>query len=160
MLVGAYRDDEVGPDHPLTGRLQMIRQSGAAVDEITLGGIRTPDIALMVADALHDQRQNVFPLASMVFEKAAGNPFFTNQFLAALVDEGLLFYDPGVSAWRWDIDDVGARHFSGSVVDLMVERLSRLTDATQQALKQLACLGNHVKASVFSRIVGSSTQET
>lgn len=159
LLVGAYRDNEVGPDHPLTSRLATIRKSGIPVQEIVLNGIRPHDIALMIAEALDDQPRRIGPLATMVFEKAGGNPFFTSQFVASLVDEGLLFHDEGASEWRWDIERIGARHASDSVVDLMVERLGRLPDVSQYALKQLACLGHDTKASTFRRVIEGTVEQ-
>jgi predicted ATPase len=33
------------------------------------------------------------PLAQLVHEKSAGNPFFVIQFLSALIDEGLVTFD-------------------------------------------------------------------
>ena len=35
MLIGAYRDNEVGASHPLMRKLDVLRQAEAAVDEIT-----------------------------------------------------------------------------------------------------------------------------
>lgn len=159
LLVGAYRDNEVAPDHPLTGRLHSIRTSGAPVQEIQLGGIRPEDIVHMIADALDDHPQRVAPLADIVFAKAGGNPFFTTQFVASLVDENLLVYDPDFSGWSWDIDQVGARHVSDNIVDLMIERLRRLPEPSQEALRQMACMGAAVKALTFQRIVEASAEK-
>src|SRR5215831_8481268 len=36
MLIGAYRDNEVGPSHPLTRKLEAMRQAGAALQDIVL----------------------------------------------------------------------------------------------------------------------------
>src|SRR5258706_14818498 len=40
LVVGAYRDNEVGPDHPLLRTLEAIRQAGARVQEIVLAPLR------------------------------------------------------------------------------------------------------------------------
>ena len=40
LLVGAYRDNEVGPAHPLTRTLEAIREAGARVQEIVLAPLR------------------------------------------------------------------------------------------------------------------------
>ena len=37
LLIGAYRDNEVGPSHPLMRALEAIRNAGARVQEIVLG---------------------------------------------------------------------------------------------------------------------------
>lgn len=159
LLVGAYRQNEVGRDHPLAGRLEAIRRSGAHVQEILLEGIRPEDIVLMIAEALDEPPERIAPLAAIVFEKAGGNPFFSSQFVTSLVDEGLLFRDDQASVWRWDINRIGARHVTDSVVDLMVERLRRLPAASQQAVKQLACLGNDTKAATFHRVLESTVDQ-
>lgn len=156
LLIGIYRDNEVGPSHPLTRRLQLIRAAGVAAEEIKLGPIRAEDIATMIADALDVGPQHARPLAQVAFEKTRGNPFFTMQFIGALVDESLLAYDPQSSGWRWDLDRIRARSVGENVVDLMIERLSRLPAASLQALKQMACLGNSIGIARFCRILGFS----
>ena len=40
MLVGAYRDNEVGPSHPLMRTLEAIRKAGARMQEIVLAPLR------------------------------------------------------------------------------------------------------------------------
>ena len=53
MLVGAYRDNEVGPSHPLMRTLGAIRKAGARVQEIVLAPLGLDDVGRLVADALH-----------------------------------------------------------------------------------------------------------
>ncbi|KQV78132.1 AAA family ATPase [Rhizobium sp. Root1220] len=160
LLVGAFRDNEVDAEHPLATRLETVRSSGIPTEVITLRGVGLDDVGRMIADALDAQREEVEPLAEIVFAKTGGNPFFTTQFVASLVDEGVLYYDASATGWRWDIDRIGAKYVSGSVVDLMVERISRLSEGSQQALKQLAGIGNNVKIATFQRMTGYSGNQT
>ena len=160
LLVGIYRDNEVGPSHPLTRRLQLIRAAGVVAEEITLGPIQAEHIAAMIADALGAEPRQVDPLAQIAFEKTRGNPFFTMQFISALADEALLAYDPQAATWRWHIDRIKARSVGDNVVDLMIERLSRLPAASLQALKQMACLGNSTAIARVCRILGTSELDT
>ena len=44
LLVGAYRDNEVSPSHPLLRTLQTIRNVGAWVEEIALSPLKLKDI--------------------------------------------------------------------------------------------------------------------
>ena len=44
--------------------------------------------------------------------------------------------------WSWDLDRIHAKGYTDNVVDLMVGKLNRLPVETQEALQQLACLGN------------------
>src|SRR2546422_4285545 len=53
LVVGAYRDNEVGPSHPLMRTLEAIRTAGARVHEIALAPLGLDDVGRLVADALH-----------------------------------------------------------------------------------------------------------
>ena len=159
LLVGAYRDNEVSSSHPLMRTLGAIRKAGARVQEITLAPLRLEDVEQLVADALHCDRYAARPLAQLVHEKTGGNPFFAIQFLTALAEEGLLVFDPEPAFWTWDLARIRAKGYTDNVVDLMVGKLKRLPDTTQEALKQLACLGNVVEIATLTLVHGKSEEE-
>lgn len=159
LLVGAFRDNEVGPDHPLHRRMTSLRTSGVTIEDVTLGGVRREDIALMISDALAERSRRVLPLSELVYEKAGGNPFFTTQFVASLVDRGLLQYDPAAQGWQWDIQRIGSANVSDNVVDLMMQRLRHLPTASGELVKQLACLGNSVKLDAYAGILDISADK-
>jgi predicted ATPase/signal transduction histidine kinase len=158
LLVGAYRDNEVGPSHPLLRTLDAIRTAGARVQEIVLGPLGLDYVGQLVTEALHCEPERALPLAQLVHEKTGGNPFFAIQFFTALADEGLLAFDPLALAWQWDIDRIRARSYADNVVELMAGKLSRLSAPTQEALKQLACLGNVAEISTLT-LVHAETEE-
>src|SRR4029077_19634405 len=133
---------EVGPSHRLAQTLEKIRRAGTAVQEIVLAPLSVDDMDQLVMNSLHCEPHSARPLAQLVHEKTGGNPFFAIQFLIALADEGLLAFDSVAPGWQWDIDHIRARSYTDNVVDLMAGKLKRLSDTTQEALKQLACLGN------------------
>jgi PAS domain S-box-containing protein len=144
FLVGAYRDNEVGPEHPLARRLEAIRQAGAPVNEIVLGPLALSDVTTLLADTLHDD--HVSPLAELVHTKTAGNPFFAIQFLTALADDGLISFERSAGRWVWDVAVIAARHFTDNVVALMIAKIERLPAECREALQVMACLGNTASA--------------
>ena len=158
MLVGAYRDNEVSSSHPLTQTLDAIRKAGARMQEIVLAPLRVDDIGWLVADAMHSQRDVAQPLAQLVHQKTSGNPFFAIQFLMALADEGLLRFDPDAAAWIWDLARIRAKGYTDNVVDLMAGKLKRLSATTQEALKQLACLGNVAEVATLALVHGGTEE--
>jgi PAS domain S-box-containing protein len=160
LLVGAYRDNEVSPSHPLMRTLEAIRKVGARVQEIVLAPLGLDDVGQLVADAMHCDPERVRPLAQLVQEKTAGNPFFAIQFFTALADEGLLAFDPVTRAWQWNMDRIRAKSFTDNVVDLMAGKLRRLSATTQEALKQLACLGNVVPIATLTQAYGATAETT
>ena len=156
LLVGAYRDNEVGPSHPLMRTLEAIRKAGARVQEIVLAPLGLDDVGRLVADARIASRSARSPLAQLVHEKTGGNPFFAIQFFTALAEEGLLAFDPVTPGWHWDMDRIRAKGYTDNVVDLMVGKLKRFSAATQEALKQLACLGNVADIATLALVHGAS----
>jgi PAS domain S-box-containing protein len=158
LLVGAYRDNEVGPSHPLIRTLEAIRQTDARVHEIVLAPLELGDVGRLIADALHCAPERARALAELVGEKTGGNPFFAIQFLIALADEGLLAFDSVAAAWTWDINRIHAKNYTDNVVDLMVQKLKRLPITAQDALKHLGCLGNMAEIGTLS-IVYEQTEE-
>jgi PAS domain S-box-containing protein len=158
LLVGAYRDNEVGPSHPLMPTLGAIRGAGAPVHDIVLAPLGVADVGRLVADALHCRAERAEPLAELVHEKTGGNPFFTIQFLMMLGEERLLIYDARASDWTWDVHRIRAKGYTDNVVELVVGKLNRLSDETREALKELACLGNAAEIAVLDVVHGQSEQ--
>ncbi|WP_041770294.1 AAA family ATPase [Metapseudomonas resinovorans] len=154
MLIGAYRDNEVDTTHALTAKLQAIRSAGVRIDEIKLKPLTSGHIEDLIAEALHSEPARIQPLAQLVQDKTAGNPFFVIQFLQALAEEDLLAFDHDARHWRWDPDRIHAKGYTDNVVDLMVGKLARLSDEAQQALQQLACLGNVAGIKVLATVLG------
>ena len=154
LLVGAYRDNEVGPSHPLMRSLDAIRGAGATVSGIVLAPLRPDDVAALVSDSLHCDTNAARPLASLVHEKTAGNPFFAIQFLAALAEEQLLTRESRTGVWVADLERIHAKGYTDNVVDLMTKKLTRLPEDTREGLKQLACVGSIASYSTLGRLCG------
>jgi PAS domain S-box-containing protein len=159
LLVGAYRDNEVNPSHPLPRTLDAIRKAGAFVQEISLAPLAQKDLGRLIADTLSCAPDRAAPLARLVHEKTGGNPFFAIQFISALAEEGLLRFDHDAACWRWELNRLHARGYTDNVVDLMVGRLIRLPVQTQAALQQLACLGNVAGVTMLSVVLGKSNED-
>ncbi|CAD6533894.1 Adaptive-response sensory-kinase SasA [Paraburkholderia hiiakae] len=156
LLVGAYRDNEVGPAHPLMRTLEMIRRAGVHPATTVLAPLTPHNIGRLVADSLRCDLATAQPLAHLVHQKTDGNPFFAIQFLKALTEEQLLAFDRGAAKWIWDLPRICNKGITENVVDLVAEKLSHQSAATQNALKQLACLGNIAEVSTLTQIQGES----
>lgn len=91
LLVGAYRDNEVGPFHPLVELLEKLDKAGGSIQKISLGPLSRSDMDQLVVDSLHCQTEHAKPLAELIYEKTGGNPFFTIQFFKAMPVAGMPF---------------------------------------------------------------------
>jgi predicted ATPase/GAF domain-containing protein len=159
MLIGAYRDNEVNPTHPLVRKLEDMHEAGALLQDIVLAPLTREDLEQLIADSLHCQPGHSAPLAELVHDKTTGNPFFAIQFISALFEEGLLTFDHVAGRWSWDPNRIHAKGYTDNVVDLMVRKLTRLVPETQNALKQLACLGNSAEFTMLRMVYQDSVEQ-
>ncbi|CUX58114.1 PAS sensor protein [Agrobacterium genomosp. 13 str. CFBP 6927] len=160
MIIGAFRDNEVGPSHPLTHRLDVIRAADRPFDEVRLSGISPADVSLMLSDLFETEPNKVARLSRIICSKVGGNPFFILQFIGAMADENLIYYDSNALEWCWDEDAISTKQVSESVVDLMVARLNRLSGESLQALKLAACMGSSIDLDRFHLVLGKGERDT
>jgi len=139
LIIGAYRDNEVSPAHPLMLMRDNIQKGGATVNTITLAPLALPDLQQLLTDTLQTDRTQA--LAELCFQKTAGNPFFLTQFLRTLYEEQLISFSQA-GQWEWDLARIQKRNITDNVVELMVAKLRKLPLETQQVLQLAACIGN------------------
>ena len=159
MLIGAYRDNEVTAAHPLLRKLEGIKTAGGKVTETRLAPLEREHLEELIADTLRCKPEHAAPFAQLVHEKTGGNPFFANQFLSSLAEEGMLIFDHDAARWSWDLDRIHAKGYTENVVELMVGKLARLPASTTAALQQLASLGNSADLTTLSIVLGTSRQQ-
>ena len=71
----------------------------------------------------------------------------------------MLIFDHGEGQWSWDLNRIHAKGYTDNVVDLMVGKLNRLPIETQNALKQLACLGNSADFAMLRTVYQDLSEE-
>jgi predicted ATPase/signal transduction histidine kinase len=141
LIIGAYRDNEVGPSDALARTLTVIGDGGVRVGLITLGPLTDPDIVSLISESLRCTPEQAAPLARVSAAKTGGNPFYLRRFLAELHAEGLLTF--AGDRWRWSIDDIERQSATENVLAFMSRQLCRLPDVTQRALERAACIGTN-----------------
>ncbi|WNG23902.1 AAA family ATPase [Cystobacter fuscus] len=159
FVIGAYRDNEVSPSHPLMVALDSLRRMAVPIASIVLSPLGLEHTQRLLADALHTDETRVLSLAHLLIEKTGGNPFFLTQFLGTLHREKLLQFDTAAREWRWDLARIQAQGFTDNVVDLMVAKLRELPSPTQDALEVAACIGNTFDAEDVRELVRGSLEE-
>ncbi len=154
LVIGAYRDNEVSPAHPLMLALDTIRKCGASVNSIELTPLTEQDTVELTADTFHCEAEEAAPLAKLVYRKTGGNPFFLIQFISALAEKGLVAFGGHPARWRWDLDRIHAEGITSNVASLMAGKLNLLPASTRDTLKELACLGNQTSLATLSLAQG------
>ncbi|HEY9638027.1 MAG TPA: AAA family ATPase [Coleofasciculaceae cyanobacterium] len=159
LVIGAYRDNEVTSTHPLMMTLEKIKKQGATINHITLSPLTLEQINHLIAETLYSDRTTSLPLAELIGHKTGGNPFFVNEFLKTLHAENLIIFDFERLIWQWDLAQIEGMDFTDNVVELMIEKLNKLPESTQQVLQFAACVGSHFDLNMLSTICKKSSKE-
>jgi predicted ATPase/signal transduction histidine kinase len=130
------------------------------VNTISIQPLRFTDLHQLVADTLNCDLLLAEPLAKLVEQKTQGNPFFANQFLKALYDNGQITFDPISLGWQCDLASVRALALTDDVVEFMALQLQRLPQETQDSLKLAACIGAQFDLDTLAIISENSLQDT
>jgi len=160
LVIGAYRDNEVSPSHPLMEALEDIRAAGAHISTIRLGPLPDENLLELVMDTFRCDERYAAQLTHLLAQKTGGNPFFLGQFLTELHRKNLIRLDAQNAVWHWDIEEIQAQNLTDNVVDLVLGRLRRLSPETQQVLTVAAYLGSRIEADILASMHGKSPQAT
>ncbi|MEH2411522.1 trifunctional serine/threonine-protein kinase/ATP-binding protein/sensor histidine kinase [Nostoc sp.] len=160
LLIGAYRDNEVNPAHPLMLTLEEIQKLDATVNTITLAPLDQTSVNHLVADTLSCSLTLAAPLTELVLSKTKGNPFFSTQFLKALHQDQLITFNFEGGYWECDITQVRSLALTDDVVEFMAIQLQKLSTETQEVLKLAACVGNQFDLATLAIVHEKSQVET
>ncbi len=161
LLMGAYRDNEVFPAHPLILTLDEIRSYSATINQITLAPLNQPSLNRLIADTFSCPIERAMPLTEVIFAKTKGNPFFATKFLKFLHSDGFISFDftPITGGWQCDIAKLRTLSWTEDVIEFMAIQLQKLPTNTQQALKLAACVGNEFDLATLAIVSKKSESE-
>ena len=156
MVVGSFRDAEVGPSHPLRAALAAIAAANCPITRIQLGPLDLASVTALVADTLGLAATDVAPLAAIVEQKTGGNGFFAAEFLRDLHTRGFIEFDARQLRWTWDLGRILGAPATDNVIDLMIERTRGLGQDTRDLLQLAACIGNEFERDPLAVLAGQS----
>ena len=157
FLMLSFRDNEVLPTDPLSVMLEDLKKSGFVAKEIVLEPISVADISHLVSETLSCNEVKVKELATVLFEKTKGNPFFVNEVFKSFYEKDFIEYKDGT--WNWDISKVREIKISGNVIELMIEKINDLPSNSVEILKLAACIGDWFRIDVFAQILNKPIKE-
>lgn len=161
LLIGGYRNiPQLTETHPLYYLLEEIQQANYRVEQIRLTPLKLEPINQLIADTLHCSVSYAQPLAELVLNKTEGNPFFVNEFLTTLYQEGHLHFDIEHQRWVWDIKPILEMNMTDNVVALTGMRLQKLSVSTQEVLKLAAGIGLQFDIKTLAMLYQHSEEAT
>jgi class 3 adenylate cyclase len=151
MVVGTYRDTELGHGHPLFEVVADLRRRGG-VERLSLTGLDPSGVAAFMEQAAeHALDDEDLLVARAVHEETEGNPFFVREVFRHLIETGAVERRDGRWGTRLPVEEIGIPE---SVRDVVGRRLSRLSEEANQALRMGAVVGAEFDASVVQAVAG------
>ncbi len=150
LLLGAYRDNEVTPSHPLMMLVGDLPQTRVRL--LTLQALPQRALNDLISETLNCSSAAAEPLTDLVFTQTEGNPFFTRQLLQSLHRDGLITFDTASHRWQCDIAQIRLSTLSANVVEFMIAQLRQFPSETQTLLQLAACLGNQFDLQTLATI--------
>jgi DNA-binding SARP family transcriptional activator len=155
MVLATLRDEEVSFDSPL---MDWPTSSVHAPAPTTL--IRLPPLPLEQLQHLVSQlvERDTRPLASLLHLETAGNPFFIVETLRALIEQGVLYTEPG-SGWQLHthvLPEPTGLPMSDVVLRVIQGRVRRLSRAAQEVLTVAAVIEHDIDEKLLALLVDSS----
>ena len=135
MVMGMYREAELGRSHPLQNSLVEWNRERLAT-RIPLGRLSLADTGAMLA-VMFGQDEVASDFAQALHRETEGNPFFVEEVVKALIEQGQIYREGG----EWQRQDVEELAIPQSIKAAVSRRLERLTPSCTEVLQTAAALG-------------------
>jgi eukaryotic-like serine/threonine-protein kinase len=143
LLIGTYRDVELGRHHPLSRVLGELSGAGGA-SRVALHGLSEQDVGRYIE--MTAGAEPAPELVRVVHEQTEGNPFFLAEVVRLLAAEGTL--EAGTASLT----------IPQGVRDVVGRRLDRLSEEANEALSVAAAIGRDFDAEVLTRVAKSDRE--
>ncbi len=162
LFIGAFRDNEINHEHPFSLMLDKLKKSGFRWHTIPLGPLDEYQVTHMVSDTFYCNTDKCRDLARLLLQKTGGNPFFLKEYLKTLYDNRLIefVYSEGVPHWTWDINKIRLAGITDNVVELMAQKIKKLSQNTLNALKIACCMGIKVSLPLLAAVNKATVPNT
>jgi predicted ATPase/transcriptional regulator with GAF, ATPase, and Fis domain len=159
LIIGAYRDDEVPADHPLTAMLNAVQEEGTTLQSLPLAPLNGAAVVDLVADTLGWTQQTAQPLAEWIHTRSFGNPFHLKELMVALNKQKIVTYDALLGRWQWSATAIEALELPDNITILLSIRIQSLRPDTQKILMLAAFIGLRFDLDTLSMVVEADRQE-
>jgi transcriptional regulator with XRE-family HTH domain len=133
LFLGTYRDTEAGREHALSVLVATLSRE-RLVERVTLRGLAPEGTAQLIRARLGESRVSD-ELCNLVHARTDGNPFFTEELLTSLVEQGMIDRE---GQERRAVEEIAAPE---SVRAAVRERVGRLGPGAHETLALASVLG-------------------
>jgi DNA-binding NarL/FixJ family response regulator len=152
LLLLTYRSDEVHPalQHFLAALDREQRPAELVIPRFTM-----PEVDALLRAIFEQERPVRAEFLDALYDLTAGNPFFIEEVLKALIAAGELFYRDGA----WDRKPINELHIPRSVQDAVQRRVMQLSEEARHSLTLAAVAGQQFDFGVLQAVTQGTEAE-
>jgi len=141
LVLGTYRDVELGRQHPLAQTLAELARAQTGT-RVLLRGLGEPEVAHYIEMTAGSTPSDA--LVAAVFRETEGNPFFLSEVVRLIVADGRLRDSGDATSWTVAIPQ--------SVREVVGRRLDRLSEECNRVLTSAAVIGREFALDALERV--------
>jgi histidine kinase len=154
LIIGGYRDNEVGDEHPFSKLMQDVAGGATPVRRIELSPLRLEDTTAMLADALGRTHEDAEWLARRVGPKSQHNPLLVRRLMFHLWDRNLIRYEHGLG-WVWDEQRLTEAEITDDAASMVAARIDALPPNARELVKLASLIGTVFELEVLVALAGA-----
>jgi len=148
LLLGAYRDTDIDERHPLSPVLTELNRE-RLLEPVPLKRMSFDNVSEMIKQIL-EQDEVPREFCELVYEKTRGNPFFAEEVMKSLKEEGVIYREEN----RWRIKEVSGLKFPKTVKSVIKNRVGRLDEECQNVLTMASFVGKDFAFEALREVTG------
>ena len=153
LFLFAFRGNEVQGRHPFS-LFKAEAEKIPGYHHILVESLDMRLVNQMVSTALGTNVAETSELSGLIYEKTGGNPFYVKQFINSLYQRELLKYNFDDHQWQWDTRKISEEDPSRNVVDLVTQKIDKLSYEVQIILKVASFIAGRFDLDLISQISG------
>jgi predicted ATPase/transcriptional regulator with XRE-family HTH domain len=152
LLLGTYRDVEIGRQHPLERALRDLERE-RLVERVAVGRLGHEGTVSLITASVGQDLSDEF--TELLWRHTDGHPLFVQEVLRALIERGDVYRRDG----RWESREIAGIGVPESVRAAIADRASRLSERAQEALREASVLGQAFDFEDLQVMAGVSEDE-
>jgi predicted ATPase/signal transduction histidine kinase/ActR/RegA family two-component response regulator len=153
LVIGTYRDSE-----KLVAHLQVDQKTNC--QSIHLLPLNVDQVSELLGDAFGKNKEATHTLADHLVKCTLGNPLFITEALYDLYRNNLICFNAEHKTWDWHLDRILQYPGLSSSLQLITEKIQRLSKTTQQTILYAACIGQQFDLSMLAALLDKPDHET
>lgn len=134
LIVGIYRDVELGNNHPLK-KFDQEMERYPNYQKLSLNRLSLEGVAQLLQATWNTEVPNEW--VDAIYHRTGGNPFYVKEVVKGLMEDNIVMYRDG----NWQFRPIGEVKLPKSVRDIVMRRLNRFNLKTQELIRRAAILG-------------------